>query len=76
MERELEIAGDALGQLRKTDPAVFDQISDGQVIVAFRNVLAHGYATLNHQIVYEAASEKAPALLRVLERLLDSYPAL
>jgi len=74
VERELEIAGDALGQLRKVDPGVFDQIPDGQVIVAFRNVLAHGYTTLNHQIVYEAATDKAPALLRIVEKLLDAYP--
>ena len=32
VERQLEIAGDALGQLRKLDPALFDRIPDGALI--------------------------------------------
>jgi uncharacterized protein with HEPN domain len=47
VERQLEIAGDALGQLRKLDAALFDQIPEAALVVAFRNVLAHGYATLS-----------------------------
>jgi uncharacterized protein with HEPN domain len=55
VERQLEIAGDALGQLRKLDAVLFVKIPDGDLVVAFRNVLAHGYATLNHRRVYEIA---------------------
>jgi len=74
VERELEIAGDALEQLRKTHPDVFLRIPDGAAIVAFRNVLAHGYATLNHRVVYEAASERARELIRSLETILGEFP--
>lgn len=74
VERQLEIAGDALGQLRKTSPEVFQRIPDGDLIVAFRNVLAHGYASLDHGRVYEAATIKAPVLLQVLEQLLAEFP--
>lgn len=74
VERQLEIAGDALSQLRKNFPEVFRQIPDGDLIVAFRNVLAHGYAVLDHGKVYEAATAKAPELLRVIERLLAECP--
>lgn len=63
VERQLEIAGDALGQLRKTAPDLFVRVPDGDLIVGFRNVLAHGYATLDHKRVYEAATLKAPELL-------------
>ena len=43
VERQLEIAGDALGQLAlKLDAPLFNQISDGDLVVGFRNVLAHG----------------------------------
>jgi uncharacterized protein YutE (UPF0331/DUF86 family) len=42
--------------------------------VGFRNVLAHGYAVLDHRIVYEAADAKAPDLLTTLERLLTEFP--
>lgn len=74
VERQLEIAGDALGQLRKFAPEVFKQVPDGDLIVAFRNVLAHGYATLDHSRVYEAASARAPELLVTLEKLLAEFP--
>ena len=74
VERQLEIAGDALGQVRKIDEALFMRIPDGHVVVAFRNVLAHGYASLDHRIVYAAARNRAPQLLRVLEELISEYP--
>ncbi len=74
VERQLEIAGDALGQLRKVAPEVFDRVPQGPLIVAFRNVLAHGYATLDHAKVYEAATTDAPALLRAVEELLTEFP--
>jgi uncharacterized protein with HEPN domain len=74
VERQLEIAGDALGQVRKLDLALFSKIPDGDLVVAFRNVLAHGYATLDHRRVYEIASARAGELLRVLEELLSQMP--
>jgi uncharacterized protein with HEPN domain len=74
VERQLEIAGDALGQLRKLDAVLFGKIPDGDLIVAFRNVLAHGYATLDHRRVYEIASSRAGELLKILERLLSQMP--
>ena len=74
VERQLEIAGDALGQLRKVAPEMFLRIPQGEQIVAFRNVLAHGYASLDHTRVYEAASLKAPPLLKALEQLLAELP--
>ncbi|HWS67397.1 MAG TPA: HepT-like ribonuclease domain-containing protein [Steroidobacteraceae bacterium] len=45
VERQLEVAGDALGQVRKLDLDLFARVPEGLLIVAFRNVLAHGYAT-------------------------------
>jgi len=74
VERQLEIAGDALGQLRKLDAELFAKIPDGDIVVAFRNVLAHGYATLDHRRVYEVASLRAGELLKALEALLSQLP--
>ncbi len=74
VERQLEIAGDSLGQLRKMAPEVFKRIPDGDIIVAFRNVLAHGYAVLEHRKVYEIASLRSGELLKVLEGLLAEMP--
>jgi uncharacterized protein with HEPN domain len=74
VERQLEIAGDALGQLRKIDAVLFGKIPDGDLVVAFRNVLAHGYATLDHRRVYEIASIRAGELLKTMETLLSQMP--
>jgi uncharacterized protein with HEPN domain len=74
IERQLEIAGDALGQLRKLDAALFARIPEGDLVVAFRNVLAHGYATLDHKRVYDIASSRAAELQHVLEQLLAAMP--
>jgi uncharacterized protein with HEPN domain len=74
VERQLEVAGDALGQLRKLDPDLFERIPEGPLIVAFRNVLAHGYATLDHRRVYDAATTKVTALMAAIRVLLDEFP--
>ena len=38
VERQLEVAGDALGQVRKLDLDLFARVPEGALIVAFRNV--------------------------------------
>ena len=74
VERQLEIAGDALGQLCKLDTVLFSRIPDGDLIVAFRNVLAHGYATLDHRRVYDIASTRIGELQNIVEQLLKEIP--
>lgn len=74
VERQLEIAGDSLGQIRKLDPTLFARIPDGTLIVAFRNVLAHGYATMDHRRVYDAATNKVAILTSELEKILKEWP--
>ncbi|MBK9250523.1 MAG: DUF86 domain-containing protein [Proteobacteria bacterium] len=74
VERQLEIAGDALGQLRKLDPELFARIPEGPLIVAFRNVLAHGYATLDHRRVFDAATTKVATLSVAIRKLLEEFP--
>ena len=74
IERQLEIAGDALGQLRKLDPALFTRVPQGHKVVAFRNVLAHGYASLDHDEVYKVATTDAAELLQALDGLLKELP--
>jgi uncharacterized protein with HEPN domain len=70
----IEIAGDALSQLRKVNPAIFARVPEGALIVAFRNILAHGYATLDHRRVYDAATTKAKSLEQSLRKLLLELP--
>ncbi len=54
VERQFEIVGEALNRLSQTDPTVAAQIGDLPRIVAFRNVLIHGYATIDDAIVWRS----------------------
>ena len=60
VERQLEIVGEALAQLAKTDPAVASKIGEYQRIIAFRNILIHGYAEIDHRIVWNVLELKLP----------------
>ena len=44
VERQLEIIGEALAQLAKLDQTVAARISEYSRVIAFRNILIHGYA--------------------------------
>jgi len=45
VERELEIAGEALRQLEDCDPVTAGRVEDLRRIVGLRNRLVHGYAS-------------------------------
>lgn len=71
VERKFEIIGEALGQLAKRDAALSAQVPRLGQIVAFRNVLIHGYAAVNHETVWNVIEDALPELVDALQRLLD-----
>lgn len=71
VERQFEIIGEALNRLGHVDPETAASIADLPRIVAFRNVLIHGYATIDDAIVWEVATERLPGLVNLLSTLLD-----
>ena len=72
VEREFEIVGEALAQLVKVDTAVADRISDRRRIVAFRNILVHGYADVDDQLVWDVITTKLSTLQEEVNALLDA----
>ena len=52
VERQFIIMGEALSRLEKLDAALAGRISNNRQIVGFRNVLVHGYDTIDNQIVW------------------------
>jgi uncharacterized protein with HEPN domain len=76
VERVLEVCGEAMSNLYKFAPAVAETIPHARDVIGFRNILAHGYAELDHTKVYEITIVHAPALLLAVQEALKQFPAL
>lgn len=74
VERQLEIIGEALNQLSKVAPDTAAKIPQFRQIIAFRNILIHGYAVLDQTIVWKVVHEHLPVLQERAQRLLDKEP--
>ena len=70
VERQFEIIGEALNKLSKLDPTIASQVPDYQKIISFRNALIHGYAAVQHEVVWGVVETRLPALLAAVEALL------
>ncbi|SDD17527.1 HepT-like ribonuclease domain-containing protein [Actinokineospora iranica] len=71
VERQFEIIGEALNRLSKVDAELAASLPDLPRIVAFRNILIHGYADVDDALVWQVLTEKLPALKKTLRVLLD-----
>jgi uncharacterized protein with HEPN domain len=71
VERQFEIIGEALRKLSTIDSATVSQIDEYRKIVAFRNVLIHGYAVVLDDLVWGIVETKLLPLLVTVERLLS-----
>lgn len=71
VERQFEIIGEAMTKLARTDEPVADQVSQYQRIIAFRNVLVHGYADVDDLLVWDVVETTLPALAREVDLLLQ-----
>ena len=70
VERKFEIIGEALSKLTKVDSAIASHISERARIIAFRNILIHGYAETDDQLVWDIVENKLPVLRREVDELL------
>jgi len=70
VERQFEIIGEALSQLARLDEALVERISEHRRIIAFRNILIHGYADVDDRLVWDVIQGKLPVLRREVEALL------
>ena len=72
VERNFEIIGEAVRRLEKDDPDTAARIAGYRRIIAFRNVLIHGYDVIDPAIVWSAITDDLAPLLRDVEALLKT----
>jgi uncharacterized protein with HEPN domain len=70
VERQFEIIGEALARLVRLDETLATRITECRRIVAFRNILIHGYADVDDRLVWDVVETKLPVLRREVEALL------
>jgi uncharacterized protein with HEPN domain len=71
IERQFEIIGEAARRLAAHDAATASALSDLPRIIAFRNLLAHGYDVIDNAQVWEVIERSLPVLIIEVERLLQ-----
>ena len=70
VERQFEVIGEALNRLARTDPHVAEQITHTSRIIAFRNILIHGYDLVDHEVVWDVVETHLPLLRQEVQALL------
>ena len=70
VERQLEIIGEALNQLSKINSTTAVRITDYRRIIALRNILIHGYARVDHQVIWNVVERSLPVLRQEIDALM------
>jgi len=70
VERNFEIIGEAMNRLAKSDPDTARRIGDLGRIIAFRNILIHGYDLIVDDEVWRVIHSELPKLLAEVTDLL------
>ena len=71
VERQFTIIGEAVNALARSDPATVSRISAHRRMIAFRNVLIHGYADVDDRLVWDVVMTNLPLLARETAALLE-----
>lgn len=71
VERSFEITGEPMRRLRERDQETAARITAHSQIIAFRNVLIHGYNILDQATIWEVMQNSLPILKLEVEALLQ-----
>jgi uncharacterized protein with HEPN domain len=71
VERKLGIIGEALGKLHTEAPEAAQRIPEYRRIIAFRNIIVHGYANVDDRIVWGVIEADLDALCSAVGTLLS-----
>ena len=70
VERQFEIIGEAMNRLARTDEPSAARIDGHRRIIAFRNILIHGYADVDDRLVWDIVETSLPKLVEDIEALI------
>jgi uncharacterized protein with HEPN domain len=70
VERKFEIIGEALNRIKDYAPSVLEKIREHRSIISFRNILIHGYDTIDDRIVWGVIQEDLDNLLEDVTELM------
>src|SRR5437870_5123697 len=70
VERNFEIIGEAVSRLTRIDPDIAARIGEHPQIIAFRNVLIHGYDLIDAAQVWQVITHDLPHLEQQVTELL------
>ena len=71
VERNIEIIGEAINQLLKTNPDI--KISNSRKIVDARNRIIHGYDTVSSETIWGITMKHLPKFKNEISQLLQQY---
>jgi uncharacterized protein with HEPN domain len=73
VERKFGVIGEALSQLLRNFPAYRNRITLVGDIIAFRNQIVHGYATVRDDMVWEIVQVYLPRLQEEVAQMLPEH---
>jgi uncharacterized protein with HEPN domain len=72
VERQFEIIGEAMNRLSKIDPAIVATLPETPRIIAFRNILIHGYDVVDNHVVWDVIKKNLVPLHTQVVSLLGA----
>ena len=70
VERQFEIIGEAVNRLSKIDPTIAEGLPNTPQVIAFRNILIHGYDVVDNHVVWDIVQCKLQPLHECVLSLL------
>jgi len=71
VERQFGIMGEALNRLHRTAPGIAESIPHYKRVIAFRNILIHGYDVVEHRVVWDIIQQHLSPLHDTASALLQ-----
>ena len=70
VERKFEIIGEALNRISRINEELLEKIRDYRNIISFRNILAHGYDSVDERVVWGIIEADLAHLISDVENLI------